>query len=125
MKKTEKIVPVYKFAGEDESITPAERTISKTMEVTETFKMMDVLTYLAKMDKAISDKETELEGLKAMKKAYEDEIMIIEKQLGVMEMDDKFKKQVAIENEKKQKDIEKELKKELLKTGNFVENEKE
>ena len=125
MKKTEKIVPVYKFASEDESITPAERTISKTMEVTETFKMMDVLTYLAKMDKAISDKETELEGLKAMKKAYEDEVMVIEKQLGVMEMDDKFKKQVAIENEKKQKDLEKELKKELLKTGNFVENEKE
>ena len=60
-----------------------------------------------------------------MKKAYEEEVMIIEKQLSVMEMDDKFKKQVAIENEKKQKEIEKELKKELLKTGNFVENEKE
>ena len=122
MKKTEKIVPVYKFVDETEDITPAERSISKTMEVTETFKMIDVLTYLARMDKSIADKEAELEGLKAMKKAYEEEVMVIEKQLKVMTLDDKYKKKIAVENEKKQKQLEKELKDELLKTGNFVEN---
>lgn len=125
MKKTEKIVPVYKFVDETEDITPAERSISKTMEVTETFKMIDVLTYLARMDKSIADKEAELEGLKVMKKAYEEEVMVIEKQLKVMTLDDKYKKKIAVENEKKQKQIEKELKDELLKSGNFVENEKE
>ena len=122
MKKTEKIVPVYKFVDETEDITPAERSISKTMEVTETFKMIDVLTYLARMDKSIADKEAELEGLKAMKKAYEEEVIVIEKQLKVMTLDDKYKKKIAVENEKKQKQLEKELKDELLKTGNFVEN---
>jgi L-rhamnose isomerase len=122
MKKTEKIVPVYKFVDETEDITPAERSISKTMEVTETFKMIDVLTYLARMDKSIADKEAELEGLRAMKKAYEEEVMVIEKQLKVMTLDDKYKKKIAVENEKKQKQLEKELKDELLKTGNFVEN---
>jgi len=124
MKKTE-IVPVYKFVEGMEDVSPAERQITKTMEVTESFKMMDVLAYLAKMDKAISDKEAEVEGLKEMKKAYEKEMLIIEKQIKVMKLDDEFKKKVAVESEKKQKQLEKDLKEELLKTGNFVENGQE
>lgn len=84
--------PVYKFIEEEgvNDITPVKRKIAKTMEVTENFTFYDVLAYTMKMEKAIKDKEAELEGLKSMLKAYQDEIELIERELDVTEEDKKW-----------------------------------
>lgn len=88
--------PKYEFVNEegDSEVQPSKRKINKTMEVTESFTMYDVLAYTMKMEKAIEDKETELEGLKSMLEAYQKEIAFIEKELGVTKMDEKFHKEL-------------------------------
>lgn len=81
--------PKYEYVIEDgiEDITPIKRKIAKTMEITETFTYYDALAYCMKMEKAVEDKKAEIEGLESMIKAYRDEIEIIEKELGVTEME--------------------------------------
>lgn len=88
--------PKYEFVNEEgeSEVQPSKRKINKTMEVTESFTMYDVLAYTMKMEKAIEDKETELEGLKSMLEAYQKEIAFIEKELGVTKMDEKFHKEL-------------------------------
>lgn len=117
------IKPKYQFVeaieGEEE-VSPIKRSISKTMEITENFTVFAALEYVAKIDKAIKDKEAEIEGFKIMKKAYEDEFKLIEEELGVQEMEADYQKEVAKKN---QEETEAALKAELLKTGNFVEKE--
>lgn len=92
------IVPKYAFVplkeGE-ELITPVKRQIAKTMETTELFDVFSTLEYVAKMDKAILDKEAEVEGLKQMKKAYQDEIDLVESKLGVLKLDEEFQRELA------------------------------
>ena len=91
--------PKYEFAKYPDGVLipgqPIKKDIAKTMEVTEKFNIFDVMTYVAKMDKAIGDKEAELEGLKSMKKAYEDELEIIEKALGVQKAQEAWEKAEA------------------------------
>lgn len=91
--------PVYKFTQKEgeEALAPVRRSISKTMETTETFTMYDVLTYIAKIRKSIDDKKAEITGLEAMLKAYEDEVALIEGQLGVADLDAEFQKEKAQE----------------------------
>lgn len=125
---TDKIIPTYKFKEvEGEVITPIKRTIQKTMEVTEEFNIFDALQYRAKLLKAISDKEAEIEGLNTMVKAYDEEISLIEEALGVQDLEVEYQKEIALKNEESEKErqskIEADLKAELLKTGNFVEKE--
>lgn len=99
----DKIVPKFTFGeyadGELQPIEPLKKKISKTMEVTENFTLLDVLQYVAKIRKAIEDKEAELMGLEAMLKAYEEEIDILEESLGIQKMQDEYEKEVAEENE--------------------------
>ena len=90
------ITPKYTFTEVEgsEELSPVQRLISKTMEVTENFTMFDALSYVAKMEKAKVDKNAEIDGLNEMISAYEKEIKIIEDQLGVSELETRFQKEV-------------------------------
>lgn len=94
-----KNVPKYSFADvPDGTLIPAspiKKTIAKTMEVTENFNIFDVMTYIAKLKKAIADKDAEKEGMVHMLKAYEDELEFIEKELGVQKMEEEYQREVA------------------------------
>lgn len=93
----EAVEPTYEFKdleGEAD-ISPIKRTIAKTMLVTETFNVYDAISYIIKMDKAISDKEAEIEGLKNMKEAYEKELKLIERELGVQKEEEEYQKALA------------------------------
>lgn len=81
--------PKYEFVVEEgvEDVAPIRRKINKTMEVTESFNYYDTLAYVMKMEKAVADKEAEIEGMKSMIKAYKDEIELIEEKLGLTEME--------------------------------------
>lgn len=127
---TDKIIPVYKFKEvEGEVLTPIRRTIQKTMEVTEEFNVFEALQYRAKLIKAIADKQAEIDGLQSMVKAYDEEIAIIEKALGVQDLEVEYQKELAEKNAESEKErqakIEADLKAELLKTGNFVEKDED
>lgn len=115
---TEEIIkPTYTFVEpkEGEEVkTPAKRIIAKTSTVTEHFDIHSTLEYMAKMEKEIESKLAEVEGLRTMKAAFQTEMDYIESQLGVLEMDKKFQKDIAKKNEAL-------VKEELLKTGDFVE----
>jgi hypothetical protein len=90
--KEVRIVPTYKFVeveGADD-ITPVKRQIAKTHEVTETFTYYDALTYKIKLEKAIADKLSEVDGYRVMLKAYEEELALIEDVLHVDEFDRKW-----------------------------------
>lgn len=111
MSKEENIkVPEYKFDDYKDlelvPIQPIKKRIAKTMEVTETFNVYDVIAHIVKMDKAIQDKEAEVEGLKSMKKAYEDELQIIEKALGVQKMEEEYQIKLAEEAQKEDSSTE-------------------
>lgn len=97
----EEIKPTYAFAevpeGTINPASPIKKTLSKTMVVTENFTIFDVMTYLAKMEKAIADKEAELDGLRKMKVAYEAELKLIEEALGVQKMEEEYQKTLAEE----------------------------
>ena len=99
--KNEENVPTYAFAevpeGTINPIEPIKKPIAKTMVVTENFNIFDVMTYLAKMEKGITDKEAELDGLRNMKIAYEKELKVIEDALGVQKMQEEYQKKVAEE----------------------------
>lgn len=96
--------PKYEFAvvpeGVVDPISPIKKSIAKTMVVTENFNLFDVLTYIAKLKKAIEDKDAEKEGLVNMLKAYEDELELIEKELGVQKLEEEYQKTVAEEASK-------------------------
>jgi len=91
--------PTYEFAEVPDGTlnpgSPIKKTIAKTMVVTETFNVYDVLTYIAKLKKAIEDKDKEKEGLEAMLKAYEDELEYIESVLGVQKMEEQYQVELA------------------------------
>ncbi len=95
----DKIVPVYKFQDlkEGESTNPMLRSISKTMETTETFTMKNVFEYMAKIKKAINDKQGEIDGLNTMLEAYMKEISVVESQLGIQDLEAEF---IKLEAEK-------------------------
>lgn len=86
------IVPKYQLADieSERGLPPVKRTVFKTMEITETFTVYSVFQHLARMEKAIQDKQAEIDGLESMKKAYMYEVAIIEKQLGISDMEDEF-----------------------------------
>lgn len=109
----EKKVPTYKFVEEEgvSDIAPIKRKIAKTMEVTEMFTYYDALAYCMKMEKRVEDLKAEISGLESMIKAYHDEIEIIEKELGVTEIDrvwnlELHEKLVAEEKEKSKSEVE-------------------
>lgn len=97
MEKDKLVKPKYEFVVEEgvSDVTPVKRKIAKTMEVTETFNVFETMQYLARMDKAIADKEAEVEGLKKMKEAYQAELDLIESELGVQALDKEYQKEVA------------------------------
>jgi len=91
--------PKYELAEVPEGvINPAEpikKTIAKTMETTENFNIFDVLTYIAKLKKAIEDKKSETVSLETMLKAYEDELAVIEEELGIQKKQEAWEKAEA------------------------------
>jgi hypothetical protein len=97
MSKEKLVKPKYQFVEEDgaDQITPVKRKIAKTMEVTETFNVFETMEYLAKMEKAIKDKEAEVDGLKKMKEAYQAELDLIESELGVQKLDVEYQREFA------------------------------
>lgn len=99
---SKEIKPVYKFAEVPEGTlipaSPIKKQIAKTMEVTETFNIFEVMQYIAKLKKAIEDKDAEKEGMVHMLKAYEDELELIEAELGVQKLEEEYQKSVAEQN---------------------------
>jgi hypothetical protein len=99
-KEEEKVIePKYAF-GEyaDMELIPGEplkKKVTKTMEITETFTIFDVMQYIAKLKKGIEDKDAEKQGLVNMLEAYEKELALIEKNLGVMDLQKKWEKEQA------------------------------
>jgi len=95
----EQIEPKYEFAKYEEGVEvpaqPIKRNIAKTMEVTEMFTVYDAMVYLSKVDKAIADKQAEIDGLVAMKEAYEKELKVVEKALDVQKSEDEYQKELA------------------------------
>lgn len=92
----EKIVPTYKFVEEEgEAVSPIKKKIAKTMQVTETFTVFEAIQYVAKMKKAVEEKQAEIDGLNSMIKAYEDELEIIENELSVQAMETDYQKEIA------------------------------
>lgn len=91
--------PTYSFAEvPDGTLNPAQplkKSIAKTMVVTENFNIFDVMQYIAKLRKAIEDKDKEKEGLENMLQAYEDELSLIEKELGVQKLEEEYQKTLA------------------------------
>lgn len=114
MEEEKKIVPIYALT-EDTSVSPIHRKVSKTMEITETFSIFDVMSYIAKMKKRKEDLEGELKGLDDMITAYEDELELIEEKTGVQKMEEEYQKQIALENEAKQKELESAVVAEVIK----------
>ena len=96
MKDENQIVPVYSFAPDQEGVEPMKRKILKTMEVTETFTAYEVLQYIAKMDKAIEDKEAEIQGLKNMREAYIKEMAVVEEQTSVNSLQEDYQKEETL-----------------------------
>ena len=95
MSEEERIIPTYHWVEEEleegeEEKSPVHRTIGKTMEVTEEFTYFDALKYKMKLEKTIKDKEAEIETLKTMVKAYEEELNIIEDQFDINQEEAKF-----------------------------------
>lgn len=92
----EEIKPTYKFAEVPEGVvipgSPLKKQIAKTMMTTETFTIYEVMQYIAKLKKAIEDKEAERDGLVSMLKAYESELELIENELKVQELEEEFQK---------------------------------
>lgn len=91
MEKTKR--PVYAFTPAKEGtedIQPSKREMSKTMEVTETFTYYDALAYCMKIEKAIEDKEKEIEGLMSMRDAYRKELTLIEEEFDIVKADEEF-----------------------------------
>lgn len=87
------VVPKYQFAPlteEESKLPPIQRQVFKTMEITESFTVYSVFQHLAKMDKAITDKQAEIDGLVDMKKAYMAEMAVIENQLGINDLEHEF-----------------------------------
>jgi hypothetical protein len=87
------VVPKYQFAPlteEDKKLPPIQRQVFKTMEITESFTVYSVFQHLAKMEKAIADKQAEIDGLEEMKKAYMAEMAVIEGQLGIHDLEHEF-----------------------------------
>ena len=97
-----KIEPKYEFVTNegDELVNPYKRTVAKTMEVTENFSPFDAMQYVAKMRKEKENKLAEIQGLEVMIKAYEDELDIINKRLGLPKLEKDFMKQ-EVERSKK------------------------
>lgn len=106
MSNEKQVEPKYVFAADaDENLPPVKRKVLKTMETTEEFTVYSVFEYLAKMDKAISDKIAEVDGLKNMREAYMKELSVIERQLDIEDLEDEFRK---VEAEKATEDANKE-----------------
>lgn len=89
--ENKEIVPVYELVV-DENVEPLKRKIKKTMEVTEEFTMFDVMQYIAKLDKAIADKKTEIQSLETMREAYMKEIVHVESQTNVNSLEEEWLK---------------------------------
>lgn len=111
-KDKEVMKPKYAWVIEEgvDEVTPVRRKISKTMEITENFTFYDALAYKMKMEKRVEDLKGEIMGLESMIKAYDEELEVIEEQLGVEE----FEKQYNLELHEK-------LKKEEEEKGDVVE----
>lgn len=103
--------PKYNWVEEEgvDDVTPIRRKISKTMEITESFTFYDTLAYVMKMEKAVEDKQKEIEGLQSMIKAYRDEIELIEKELNVTEIEETWNKEL---HEKLKKEAEEKVEEE-------------
>lgn len=93
---TKEIKPKYEWVNEDgaSDITPVKRRLNKTMEITESFSMYDTLRYVMNMEKGVEDKLAEIEAMRTMIKAYRDEIELIEKELGVTKLEEKWNKEL-------------------------------
>ena len=92
MTENKEVVPVYVFVKEegDAELQPSKRKIAKTMEVTETFSYYDALAYCMKIEKAIEDKEKEIEGLISMRDAYRKELEVINSKLDIVKADEEY-----------------------------------
>jgi iron-sulfur cluster repair protein YtfE (RIC family) len=134
MSKEDLGVPKYEFAvvpeGVINPISPIKKSIAKTYTLTETFNMYEVLQYIAKMERAIEDKQKEKEGLEQVLAAYKEELEIIEEQLGVQKLEEEYQKSVSeeIDRQAREKDetivneVEEETNEESVKSPYVKEN---
>ena len=89
-------IPTYKFSEDNkENLSPLRQKIEKTMEITETFNLYDVYKYVGSIDKHISDKLAEVKSLKKQKQAFLDEIELVEKTLGVSDLEKMYQEEQA------------------------------
>lgn len=97
--ETKQVVPQYVFveSSEGEDLPPVKRQIAKTMEITEHFRLYDVYAHLGALDKRIDEFQENIKALTEQKKNFLDELDIIEKALGISEMESEYNRVKAEE----------------------------
>lgn len=101
MKEMELQAPKYEFVEPEPDapkVSPIKQSIAKIQETAQTFTMYDVYRTIGQLDKRISDKKAEIEADEKLKELFEAEIALIEKSLGVSDLEKQYQVEVAVEN---------------------------
>ena len=92
--------PSYEFVepeADAPKVSPIKQQIAKIQETASTFTLYDVYKALGQIDKAIDDKRAEIEGHLKTKALFEAELALIEKALGVSDLERQYQVEVAAE----------------------------
>ena len=101
MKEMELRTPKYEFVEPDAEapkVSPIKQPIAKIQETAQTFTLYDVYRTIGQLDKRITDKQAEIEADEKLKKLFEAEIELIEKALGVSDLERQYHVEVAVEH---------------------------
>lgn len=85
--------PEYKFIAPDadaQPVSPIKRPIAKIQETASTFTLYDVYKMIGQLDRVIAEKEAEIVKHKQHKELFEAELALVEKSLGVKEMEKQY-----------------------------------
>ncbi len=92
--------PAYEFVEPEKDapkVSPIKQQIAKIQETATTFTLYDVYRTIGQLDKIIEDKEAEIVAHKNTKSLFEAELVLIEKALGVSDLEKQYQNEVAAE----------------------------
>lgn len=92
--------PEYAFVergADEETISPIKLQIAKIQNTASTFSLYDVYKLIGSLDRLIDEKEAEIAKHKQNKELFLAEIALIEKALGVSEMEKQYQAEVTAE----------------------------
>lgn len=99
LKELELAAPRYEFVeageGNEETLPPVKRQIAKIQEAALTFTPYEVFQHIAMLKKQIQGHKDSITGLETKLELYEAELELIEKSLGVSELNRQFQAEEA------------------------------